>query len=201
MKFGYLILFIAVMNSGILSARPGQSDKKKDDEKLKKIMILFLGKNYENRKSVEGELTYYINDKGFDALPSSKYIPGIGLPNKETVISALEDNDFDGILIVQVVDLNVKQKWVNAKMKYGNSTIAPVFLNYYDLSLQYTPGYSTQEISYEVESTLFRLSDKAAVFTTTSEAYDQESLDLAMESFAQSTADQLKRSKTLLKTK
>lgn len=201
MKFGLLLIFIALNTSGWLFAKPLQSDKKKKDEKLEKIMIIFLGKNYDNRKSLEGELTYYINEKGFNGYPSTKYIPGIGLPDKETVIKTLEENDFDGILIVQVIDLDVKQKWVNAKMKYGNSTITPIFFSYYDLSLQYSPGYSTQEMSYELESTLFRTSDKSEVFSTTSKAYNRESLDLAMESYARSMADQLKRSKILLKTK
>ncbi len=201
MKFGYLILFISILTSGMLTANPGQSDKKKEDEKLKKIMILFIGKKYENRKSLEGELTYYINEKGFDALPSTKYIPGIGLPDKETVIKTLEENDFDGILLVQVIDLDVKEKWVNAKLKYGNRQTSPIFFSYYDLSLQYTPGYSTQEISYELECSLFRTSDKSMLFSTNSKAYDRESLDLAMEGYAKNMADQLKRSKTLLKTK
>lgn len=201
MKFTYLFILASIFSLEILAANPLQSDKKKKEDKLENIMILFIGKNYDNRKLLESELTYYINEKGFNASPSVKYLTGIGIPDKEKVLTALEENNFDGILLVQVVDLDVKQKWVNAKMKYGNSATAPIFFNYYDLSLQYTPGYSTQEISYEVESSLFRTSDKSQVFTTTSKAYDRESLDLAMESFAQSTADQLKRSKTLLKTK
>lgn len=201
MKHTYLMLFLSLLTSAILIAGPKQSDKKKNADKLEKIMILFLGKNYENRKLLESELTYYINDKGFNASPSVKYIPGIGIPDKEKVLATLEENNFDGILLVQVIDLDVKEKWVNAKMKYGNSPTAPIFFNYYDLSLQYSPGYSTQEISYEVESTLFRTADKNQLFTTTSKTYNRESLDLAMESFARATADQLKRSKALLKTK
>ncbi len=201
MKYAYLIILLAILSFVTLGAKPKQGDKKQKEDKLQNIMVLFIGKNYENRKLLESELTYYINDKGFNASPSIKFLTGIGIPDKEKVLTALEENNFDGILLVQVIDLDVKQKWVNAKMKYGNSPTAPIFLNYYDLSLQYTPGYSTQEISYEVESTLFRTADKSQVYTTTSKAYNRESLDLAMESFARSTADQLKRSKTLLKTK
>jgi hypothetical protein len=186
---------------GNLKVIPLQSGKKNKEEKLEKIMILFLGKNYENRKLLESELTYYINEKGFSAAPSTRYIPGGSIPDTETVIAALEENDFDGILVVQVIDLDVKQKWVNAKMKYGNTPTTPFFYDYYSLSLQYSVGYSTQEMSYELESTLFRTSDKSEVYTTTSRAYDRESLDLAIESFAKTTARQLKSSKKLAKSK
>jgi len=199
----YLVtgIMISVLVLGTVNAEMTQKDKQKDKVKLENIMILFVGKNYENRKLLESELTYYINDRGFQAAPSFRYLTEASIPHEETVIETLEENDFDGILVVQVVNLDVKEKWVNAKMKYGNTPATPFFFSYYDLSRQYSVGYSTQEISYELESTLFKTSDKSMVYTTTSKTYDRESLDMAMESYAKTTAQQLKNSKTLLKTK
>jgi hypothetical protein len=201
MKTLKLLMLLFIFSTAFSYADIAQKDKGKIDGQLEKIMILFIGKKYENRKLLESELTYYINEKGFDAEPCIKYLSGTSLPDKEELVSILENNDFDGILLVKVTDLDVKKDWVNAKLKYGNAPTASVFYNYYDISLQYTPGYATTEITYELESTLFRTSDQSQLFTTTSKAYEEESLDLAMESFAKTTANQLKKSKFLLKTK
>jgi hypothetical protein len=201
MKKSIFTILSLILYAVFLQGHIQQSDKWEKDDRLKNIMILFLGKKYENRKLLENELTYYINEKGFKASPSLRYIAGTSIPDSETVISVLQENDFDGVFVVHVIDLDVKQKWVNAKMKYGNTPTSPYFYNYYSLSLQYSPGYSTQEMTYELESTLFRTSDKSEVFTTTSKTYNRESLDMAMESFAKTTANKLKRSKTLLRTK
>lgn len=197
----WLLIILSGLPTTFTSADTSQKDKGESVEKLEKIMIIFVGKKYENRKLLEGEMTYYINDKGFNAEPSVKYFTDTELPEKEEIIPKLEENGFDGILVVQVLDLDVKEEWENAKLKYGNSPTATPFFNYYELSLQYTPGYSTQEFTYELVSTLFRTDDKVQLFTTVSNVYEQESLDLAMESFAQHLANQLKKSKTLVKTK
>jgi hypothetical protein len=196
-----ILIILSCISTRFSSADTGQKDKGKSVEKLEKIMIIFVGKKYENRRLLEGEMTYYINDRGFNAEPCVRYFTDTELPEKEEIIPILEENGFDGILVVQVLDLDVKEEWQNAKLKYGNSPTATPFFNYYELSLQYIPGYSTQKFKYELVSTLFRTYDKEQVFTTVSTVYEQESLDLAMESFAQHLANQLKKSKTLAKTK
>jgi len=196
------LFFLLIINTQNVFADVLINKSGKDDgEKLKKIMILFLAKNYENKKILEDELTYYINDMGFDATPSHRFITEIPVENPDTLIIVLENNGFDGILVVDVMDVSVKNKRVNAKMKYGYSPTTPQFNWYFNVYRQYSVGYNRIDKTFDLESTLFRTSDKTEVYSFTSKAYEKGSLDLAIEGFAKTTAKQLKSSKTLLKTK
>ena len=196
-----LIFFLTICNNGAIASNLTNKSGKDEGEKLKKIMILFLGKNYENKKILEDELTFYINDRGFDALPSHRFITEIPVENPDTIITVLENNSFDGILVIELVDVAVKNKRVNAKMKYGYNPTTPQFNWYFNIYRQYSVGYNRIDKTFELEATLFRTSDKSQVYTVTSKAYEKGSLDLAIESYAKTTAKQLKSSKTLLKTK
>ena len=183
-----------------------QKNKSDQDDKLKKIMIMFLGSKYENRKTVESEITYYINDSGFEALQSYKYFTVTHIPEPDTIIMALEDNGFDGLLVIEIVDVALKEERVNAKMTYGpapgpGTPYLYGFYNYFSIYFRYSEGYERIDTSFELETSLFRLEDKSLIYSNTSKAYDKGDIDIALEGFAIDTAKKLKKSKTLLKTK
>jgi hypothetical protein len=184
-----------------VSAQDKQSGK---DEKLEKIMVMYLGSNYENRKLVESEITFYINDIGFEALQSYKYFTVTHIPSADTIIMALEDNGFDGLLVVEIVDVDLKKERVNAKMTYGPAPGqgTPYLIhNYFSVYFRYSEGYDRIDTKFELETSLFRLKDKNLIYSHTSTAYDQGDIDIALEGFAKKTANNLKKSKKLLKTK
>lgn len=172
-----------------------------EDAKLKKIMILFLGHNYEKRKTVESEITYYINDSGFEGLQSYKYFTETDLPETETILKALEDNGFDGLLVIEIMDVELKKERVNAKMNYGYGPGTPFIFDYFSIYRRYSEGYERIDTSFELGTSLFRLEDKSLIYSDTSEAYDKGNIDMALEGFAKEIARKLKKSKTLLKTK
>jgi hypothetical protein len=181
-------------------ANPNQK-KPKNEDKLKRIMVMFLGSNYEKRKIVEDEITYYINDSGFEALQSIRYLPKIDTLNPEHIIKALEDNGFDGLVVIEIVDVDLKKERVNAKMTYGPSPGATYMFNYFSIYYRYSEGYERIDTAFELETSLFRLEDRSLIYSHTSSAYDKGDIELALEGFAKSTARKLKNSKTLLKTK
>jgi hypothetical protein len=201
-KFLILLLLIWANTLSFSLADPFQK-KPKDGEKLKKIMIMFLGSNYDKRKIVEDEITYYINNSGFEALQSVRYLQKIDTLKSEDIIKALEENGFDGLLVIEIVDVDLKEKRVNAKMTYGPSpdTGYPFMVDYFSIYFRYSEGYERIDTSFELETSLFRLEDKSLIYSNTSSAYDKGDIDLALEGFAKSTARKLKNSKTLLKTK
>lgn len=188
--------------SGIhVSAQEKKSEK---GEKLEKIMIIYLGSNYENRKVVESEITYYINDSGFEALQSYKYFTVTHVPSADTIVMALEDNGFDGLLVVEVVDVDLKEERVNAKMTYGPAPGqgTPYLIhNYFSVYFRYSEGYNRINTKFELETSLFRLDDKNLIYSHTTTAYNKGDIDIALEGFAKKTANNLKKSKKLLKTK
>jgi len=203
-----LSLFIICSGFLLISGNIATAQDKKSDkgEKLKKIMIMYLGSNYENRKTVESEITYYINDNGFEALQSYKYFTVTHIPQPDTIIMALEDNGFDGLLVVEVVDVDLKKERVNAKMTYGpapgpGTPYLYGFYNYFSIYFRYSEGYERIDTKFELETSLFRLVDKSLIYSHTTTAYNKGDIDIALEGFAKKTANNLKKSKKLLKTK
>ena len=175
-----------------------------ENEKLRKIMVMYLGSNYENRKLVESEITFYINDSGFEAIQSYKYFTVTHIPSADTIVMALEDNGFDGLLVVEVVDVDLKKERVNAKMTYGPAPGqgTPYLIhNYFSVYFRYSEGYDRINTKFELETSLFQLKDKNLIYSNTSTAYNKGDIDIALEGFAKETAKKLKKSKTLLKTK
>ena len=196
-----VILFFLLVSGIHVSAQDKKSEK---GEKLEKIMIMYLGSNYENRKLVESEITYWINNNGFEALQSYKYFTVTHIPSADTIIMALEDNGFDGLLVVEVVDVDLKKERVNAKMTYGPAPGqgTPYLIhNYFSVYFRYSEGYERINTKFELETSLFRLEDKSLIYSHTSTAYNKGDIDIALEGFAKKTANNLKKSKKLLKTK
>jgi len=195
------LIFFGITSGNIIHAVPLQ--KKPDTEdKLKKIMVMYLRSDYEKRKIVESEITYYINDRGFEALQSYKYFTDTeDIPETELIVKTLEENGFDGLLVIEIVDVNLKKERVNAHMTYGPSPGTPYMQRYFSIYFRYSEGYERIDTQFELETSLFRLEDKSLVYSNTSSAYDKGDIDLALEGFAMETAKKLKSSKTLLKTK
>lgn len=195
---GFVFLILTVVD---VYAQDKKSEKGK---KLEKIMIMYLGSNYENRKVVESEITYWINNSGYEALQSHKYFTVTHIPSADTIIMALEDNGFDGLLVVEVVDVDLKKERVNAKMTYGPAPGqgTPYLIhNYFSVYFRYSEGYDRINTKFELETSLFQLEDKSLIYSNTSTAYNKGDIDIALEGFAKKTAKNLKKSNTLLKTK
>ena len=178
-----------------------QHEKRDMEQKMRKIMVMYLGSNYEKRKLVESEVTYYINDAGFEAQQSSRYFQENKLPDTESIIRMLEENKFDGLLVIEVVDVDLKKERVNAHMTYGPGRGAPYMYDYFSIYRRYSEGYDRIETAFELETSLFRLEDKSLVYSNSSKAYNKGDIDIALEGFAKATAKKLKNSKTMLKTK
>jgi len=196
-----LILFLfSGISSGLTQNTTSNTKDRTSEDKLKKIMVMYLGSNYEKRKMVESEVTYYINDIGFEAQQSFRYFKQSDLPETETIVATLEENGFDGLLVIEIVDVDLKKKRVNAHMTYG-SPGTPFLYDYFSIYRRYSEGYDRIETTFELETSLFRLEDRRLVYSNTSKAYNKGDIDLALEGFAKATAKKLKSSKTLLKTK
>ena len=195
-----LFLFSGISSGFTLKTTSNIKDRTVED-KLKKIMVMYLNSNYEKRKMVESEVTYYINDIGFEAQQSFRYFKESGLPETETIVATLEENGFDGLLVIEIVDVDLKKKRVNAHMTYGSGPGTPFLYDYFSIYRRYSEGYDRIETTFELETSLFRLEDRSLVYSNTSKAYNKGDIDLALEGFAKATAKKLKSSKTLLKTK
>jgi len=119
---GYLIPSIALSQTYFQSTTIGEVDTQ-----LKKILVLHIGENYDTRKTVEGEITYWLSKYKFNASPSYRYFDHSRIPTKENINKVLNENDFDGVLTTAFVNIESKERFQNPQSAYNLSPISPTF--------------------------------------------------------------------------
>jgi len=194
-----VISFILVTNSSgqtnIQSSSINEMDLKLDN-----IMILHLGENYDTRKTVEGEITFWLSKYKFTASPSNRYFDHKRIPTKDQIVKVLKENEFDGILTTVFTDIETKERFENPQAAYNLTPTSPTIYNFLDsYQNKYSTGYTIQEKAFVVHSRLFKTSDESILYEATTETYQPQSLDIAVENFSKSIAKELKKSKVLEK--
>jgi len=172
------------------------------DNKLKKVMILHLGEVYDTRKTIESEITYWLNKYKYDASPSFRYFDQNQVPKKENIKTILKENDFDAILTTVLTTLESKEKFENPQSAYNLTINSPTFYNYLDsYQNKYSTGYSVQQKTFVVQTNLFLADDERIIYTAITQTDQPGSVDLAVQEFAKAIAKSLKTSKLFDKKK
>ncbi len=194
-----VICFVVVSNaSGQTNIQSSSINEM--DLKLDNIMILHLGENYDTRKTVEGEITFWLSKYKFTASPSNRYFDHKRIPTKDQIVKVLKENEFDGILTTVFTDIETKERFENPQAAYNLTPTSPTIYNFLDsYQNKYSTGYTIQEKAFVVHSRLFKTSDESILYEATTETYQPQSLDIAVENFSKSIAKELKKSKVLEK--
>jgi hypothetical protein len=200
-KWGLILIWCLNIAPDVFSQTNVQSSTIKDmDSKLDNIMILHLGEIYDTRKTVEGEITFWLNKYKFSASPSNRYFDHQRIPTKDQIIKVLNENGFDGILTTVFTDIETKERFENPQAAYNLTPTSPTIYNFLDsYQNKYSTGYTIQEKAFIVHSKLFKTSDESVLYEASTETYQPQSLDAAVENFSKSIAKELKKSKVLEK--
>lgn len=198
---GLILTICFAMASNALSQTNVQSSTLKEmDTKLDNIMILHLGEIYDTRKTVEGEITFWLSKYKFSASPSNRYFDHKRIPTKDQIVKVLKENGFDGILTTVFTDIETKERFENPQAAYNLTPTSPTIYNFLDsYQNKYSTGYTIQEKAFIVHSKLFKTSDESVLYEASTETYQPQSLDIAVEDFSKSIAKELKKSKVLEK--
>jgi hypothetical protein len=83
-KILFLVAGIWIVTPGINWAQTSVKTEKlgKTTHSFSKVLIVALNKMYENRKTVEAELTWWISDQGYNAFPYQRFNNSIELPSR-----------------------------------------------------------------------------------------------------------------------
>ncbi len=198
---GFILIWCLALASNTLSQTNIQSSTVKEmDAKLDNIMILHLGEIYDTRKTVEGEITFWLSKYKFSASPSNRYFDHQRIPTKDQIIKVLKENGFDGILTTVFTNIETKERFENPQAAYNLTPTSPTIFNFLDsYQNKYSTGYTIQEKAFIVDSKLFKTSDQKVLYEASTETYQPQSLDAAVENFSKSIAKELKKSKVLQK--
>ena len=195
----FLLFFIP---SAILYAQTDITVISKDrpSQPLKKILVLSMVKSYENRKTVENEISWWMNDRGFAAFACNKLQKNQDLPNTDLIKKMVEENGFDGILISDLVDVQMKERYESNPQRNSYNPSTPAFYNLLDAGNNaYNMGYNYNTKSFEVNTKLFEGTDHDVLLECNSNTYESSDIENAIESYARALSKLLKRSKFIEK--
>jgi len=196
----FLIIYFVMAFNAFSQTNVQSSAINEMDSQLDNIMILHLGENFDTRKTVEGEITFWLSKYKFSASPSNRYFEHKRIPTKDQIVEVLKENGFDGILTTVFTDIETKERFENPQAAYNLTPTSPTIYNFLDsYQNKYSTGYTIQEKAFVVHSKLFKTVDESVLYEATTETYQPQSLDLAVEDFSKSIAKELKKSKVLEK--
>ena len=168
--------------------------------KFKKILVISLNKIYEDRKTIENEISWWVNNKGFRAYSYNKLSQSQELPSSNIINNVVEENEFDAVLVSDITDIQMKERYENRQSRNNYNPAKPSFYNFLDTYNNSTNlGYNYNTKSYIINTRLFEVKSENVIFEVTSDTYESINLDKAIESYAKSLANALKKSKFLEK--
>jgi len=199
-SFIFLITIFILYSCAGTQTYIGQTEIDEGTYELKNLMVLHLGGIYDNRKVIESEITYWLNHYGYDAYPAYRYTAGETLPGRPELLRIIEENQFEAILITELMDIDTRERFENPQQKYGTSPNDPIFYNYVDsYRNQYSTGYSFLEKSYIVDSELYVVDGSKLIFKSITETTETNPQDRAIEDFSKSISKSLAKSNLLKK--
>jgi len=163
------------------------------------VLLLHYGKDFENRKTIENEVAYWLRDKGYKVTPSIDVYNNKILPSVELIKKTISTGDFDALLISRVQD--VKQQDIHTDTQARYSSYDPYATTYYSWfnrqANMNTQGYSFREKAFIVETRLFDKETEKVVYSITTKTFDSESFDSVVEDFSKSIVKSIDKSKLL----
>ena len=176
-------------------------NKSEVDKQYAHILFLHYGKDFENRKTIENEVTYWLRDKGYKVTPSVDVYKNNILPSVEIVRRTLSTGMFDALLISRVQD--VKEQDMHSDTQGRYSSYDPNAVTYYawfnkEANMN-TQGYSFKEKAFMVETRLFDTETEKVVYSIITKTYDSESFDSVVENFSKSIVRSVAKSDLLEK--
>jgi hypothetical protein len=199
----YLLIPILVSVLGCASSNTSVNvdNHLSSDITIRKLLVLALTPIDENRETGEKELVYWLKRGNYDATASFDILTVRGrLPVIEEVKRVLENNDFDGVLALRLVDFDESSRFVSSSEKNATNLNETYFYNYLNAwNGNYQPGYYSNSRLMVVESNLYAFPTGEIVYSTISESFISDSFEGFAEDFAKATTKSLKRTKVLVK--
>ncbi|TFG78701.1 MAG: hypothetical protein E4H26_01795, partial [Flavobacteriales bacterium] len=163
-----------------------------------KILVLGAVRNLDSRTVFESTVVKLLASQGITAENSLKTIPPIEDINqisKDKIIKAVEEGNYDGVIVASLLDITTKDAREggspihgsinNGMGYYGFGYGSYIYSNY---NTMYTPDYYRQVQNYVVETRLFDAKaasvEKAMVWSAESKITSPRSFEMAAESYA-----------------
>ncbi len=170
--------------------------------KPKKILVLSMNKIFENRKTVENEISWWLNSRGFNAFPANKLSSTEDFPSTAMIHKMVEDNGFDGVLISNIIDIQMKERYENTQQHYNYNPTVPTYTNFLDAyKNEFNMGYNYNTKTYMIDTKIFDVKTETLLLETNSSTQESNDLDKTIENYSKSLARIIAKKKVLEKKK
>jgi hypothetical protein len=195
----FSMLFVFLYSCATQRTYINTENKSDTDKKYANILFLHYGRDFENRKTIENEVTYWLRDKGYRVTPSIDVYENSILPSTEVIKRTIKAGMFDGLMVSRVRDIKEKDMHSDTQGRYTSyDPNAVTYYSWFDRQANMnTQGYSFQEKEFVVETRLFDAETEKVVYSIITKSYDSESFDFVVESFSKSIVKAMNRSKLL----
>ncbi len=202
MKKYCIIFFLILFAAGTVTAQTNIEIIKSDhpEQQLKKILVLSLLKDDDSRKTVENEISWWLNDKGFRAYSCNKLIQSPGIPTQKMIDDLVSQQGFDGILVSDLTDIKMKERYESNSRQNNYNPTTPTFYNFLDTYANtYQQGYNYNTKSYVINTHLYDKLTGQTLLEVKSSTYESLDLDRAIENYAKALSRVMVKSRILEK--
>jgi len=156
------------------------------DKQFKKIMVMGIAKQPQDRKFYEDEFIRQLKDKGVEAISSYTLIKHENMRDKESIVQTIKSMEFDGVIITQVQSSKERQKY--QRHNYN-------MYDYYNYSYAIVPYYHRGDTIYQqqfgFESNLYDAKTEELVFSLSSKTYAQDNIHKRLGSYINAVINKL----------
>jgi len=177
---------------------------------FKKVFVIGVAENQENRLAFENAFAKAIADEGGVAQASASILPQSEQLSEEDLRAALAAGNFDGVLVTRLLSVDKDQEYTPAstynkpRTRYyttggGGGLYGYGFYGFYGTTYAkvHEPGYFETSTTIRLETNLYAVSNDGLVWTGQSETVDPESIPDARASMTAAVAKKLKEEKLI----
>ena len=160
------------------------------------IVVIGLSNDIEARKRAEEEVVDYLRREGIRAEPGIKVFPPgffAQKPEEGSIRGVLKERGADGALVISVLDIREKQRYVPSQTTYRPTQYYSHFYGYWSTVYEQvnTPGYTSTSTDIFLESNLYDVESTDLLWSAQSVTGNPQSLKELARSYAKTIVAQM----------
>ena len=181
-----LLMFFFMTSCASTKVTGEWKDPNLTTKQFKKIMVMGIAKQPQNRRFYEDEFVRQLKAKGVMAISSHTLISHENMWDRATIVQTLGSMEFDSVIITRVVDMKSRQQYYDVNM-----------YDYYNRSYRYRVRGSTEQQKFVIESNLYDAKTEKLVFSLSSNTYAQENIKKRLGTYIETVLNKLVKNNLL----
>jgi hypothetical protein len=198
---GLAVLGLSVLASACATTTFESSWRNPDAQPVnaqgKKVLALFISPQESRRRSAEAAMARELTARGAIGVPAYTMFQQEQMQDTAMVFRRLQSEQFEGVIAMRVIDRNQE---TYTSPGYYSAPMYGSFYGYYGYGwgAAYSPGYTTTETIYSVESLVYSIPQNKLIWAGVSETVNPTRMDEFVAELADAIGNEM-RSQGLLR--